>query len=112
MVDLTKLNPNSKRGYVAAREFLFSQFFLWVGAVVGVLHYGLSNSWERSFEESALISLAVSFVYLPFLYVRALIKAWRVWRGHDQPEEITAEQEKSKVEAAKALLKQIGGGGS
>ena len=112
VINIKKLSPDKRRGYIVAREFIFSQIFLWVGVFVGIAHYALSDRWDRNISASAITGFVVSLIYLPFLYVRAILKAWRVWRGHDEPDEITEAQEKSQTEAATAALKQLAGGGS
>jgi hypothetical protein len=110
MIDITKLSPDRRRGYVAAREFIFSQMFFWLGSLIGITHYTLSNSWAQNITESALVGFAFSLLYVPFLYVRAVLKAWRVWRGHDEPEEITEAQEKARAEAIAKSLEKLSGG--
>jgi hypothetical protein len=111
VVNVKALSPNKKRGYYAAREFLYSQFFLLAGALAGLLHYLLQDSWRQNVHQSFELGYCVSLVYLPFSYIRALVLAWRVWQGHDEPEEITEEQEKTQVEACQSVLKQIAEGG-
>jgi hypothetical protein len=109
MVGIKQLSPDKKRGYIAAREFLVSQLFLWLGIIVGAAHYFLADSWNRDASESALIGFVVSMIYLPYLYVRAVLTAWQVWRGIEEPPEITVEQQKAQFEAAQSALAKMGG---
>nr|WP_316639186.1 hypothetical protein [uncultured Roseateles sp.] len=106
------MTPNQRRGYLIAREFVLAQFFAWFALLVGSIAYFSQDSYRRELAVFPLASLiALLVTYLPFLYIRAFISAWRIWRGSEPPPEVTLEEQKSQVEAAQAAVKGIMGGG-
>jgi len=95
-------SPTSRVGYILAREWLYSNYFLWAALLVtGVISCGESSMDLAKF--SVALSLVYMVPYSLFLYIRGMWNAWRITRGDIPPPRVNEAQLNEIVKRIEAL---------
>jgi hypothetical protein len=107
-------NHKHKLGFVLAREWLWSNYFFWVGTLANAItSFFIVNErwrfvWLDFFQWAAILEPIFAIVpYVLFIYVRSLIAARRIVIGKDPAPDISQVQLNEMLSSADASEGQL-----